>query len=205
MKMNVVKTLAAATFMAISVTSGAQAVTVINATSGLAAPDRLVTFDEVPVADNTAVTTQYASEGVTFSAGVRLETAAFGFANMSGRKLANFFPVTNSFSIFFASDVTDATLAFATFPGTSTFTALLDGTVVESFSASTGLFGTQNVFGFTDILFDEIAITSGGFSGVAVFDTVAFNVSQVPVPASLPLMFGGLAVFASIRARRKTA
>ncbi|MEP1199263.1 VPLPA-CTERM sorting domain-containing protein [Tateyamaria sp.] len=204
--MKVVKTLAAATIMAFVTLTAAQAATVINQTSGLSDPDTLITFDEGALADGTSVSNQF--DGVSFSAGIQINTVTYPFPNVPGRSLRNFFPIAGTVSIFFDADLTDATFSMITNTGISSFTALLDGQEVQTFRGLTTLNSTSNFFGFADILFDEIRIAVGGFNSAMLLDNLAYNVETpptVPLPASLPLMLGGLAAFGVMRVRRKNA
>ncbi|MEQ3708321.1 MAG: VPLPA-CTERM sorting domain-containing protein [Tateyamaria sp.] len=204
--MKVVKTLAAAAIMAFVTLTAAQAATVINQASGLTDPDTLITFDEGALADGTSVSNQF--DGVSFSAGIQINTFTYPFPNVPGRNLRNFSPIAGTFSIFFDADVTDATFSMITNTGISSFTALLDGEEVETFRGLTTVNSTLNFFGFADILFDEIRIAVGGFNSAMLLDNLAYNVEippTVPVPASLPLMLGGLGAFGVMRARRKNA
>ena len=106
------------------------------------------------------------------------------------------------FSISFNDVATDAAFAFASNPGNTTFQALLDGSIVESFIASTDLTSSSNYFGFTGILFDEIHIIPGG-SGGAIYDDIQFNVASVPVPAAAWLFSSGLLGLIGISRRKK--
>ncbi|MEO0380243.1 MAG: hypothetical protein AAF252_08215 [Pseudomonadota bacterium] len=211
--------IAAATLCSVTLMSGAlHAATVSNAASGLSNPDTLVTFDEVPLAQNTPVSNQYEGFGLTVSPGLQVHRLHFPLLNLSGRNLSNYSPIVRTFSLFFAEEVQDATFSMITHTGTSTFTAKLQGAVVETFAAPTRLLTSVNFFGFTDIRFDEIEVTAGGFNGAMILDNVAFNVAEpivtnvpsatplpVPVPGSLPVMVGGMIAFGLLRARRRAA
>ena len=204
--MKAIKTLAAATIMVFVTLTTAQAATVTYQTSGLVDPDTLITFDEGNLANGTFVTNQF--EGVSFSAGIRINTVAYPFPNVPGRNLRNFFPIADTFSIFFDADVTDATFSMITNTGISSFTALLDGVEVETFRAFTTLYSPANYFGFGGILFDEIRVAVGGSNSAMLIDNLAYNLETppaVPLPASLPLMLGGLLAFGLMRRRRKSA
>lgn len=204
--MKVVKTLAAATILAFGTLTAAQAATVTYQTSGLANPDALITFDEGALADGTPVTNQF--DGVSFSSGLQINTVNYPFPNVPARNLRNFSPIAGTFSILFDDDVTDATFSMITNFGISSFTAVLDGVEVETFRALTTLYSPANYFGFTGIVFDEIRVAAGGSNSAMLIDNLAYNWETppaVPVPASLPLMLGGLIVFGVMRARRKSA
>lgn len=208
MKMKMLK-IAAATICTVAAFAGAaSAATISNAASGLANPDALVTFDEVPLAQNTSVSNQFESQGLTFSAGVQMHRLNLPFLNLFGRNLSNYSPITRTFSIFFVDDVSDATFSMLTHFGRSTLTAKLDGQTVESFSAYTYLLARNNFFGFTGLRFDEIEVQAGGFNGAMILDNVSYNSAPLipnPVPGSLPLMAGGAIAFGVLRMRRRSS
>lgn len=177
--------------------ASAQAATVVNSQANLANPEFVIGFDEVALSNGTDVTDQYAAFGATFS-GLKFDDGFAPRPNTNGALLFNF-PVKDA-SVTFAAAVSDATFAFSSNQGQGMFTSLLNGVVVESFTAS--IAGTAspgntvgNVFGFTGSLFDEIRFTTTGSTG-ASFDNLSFNSAPpVPLPASLPLAlaaFGGL-------------
>ncbi|MBT4740951.1 MAG: PEP-CTERM sorting domain-containing protein, partial [Rhodospirillaceae bacterium] len=101
----------------------------------------------------------------------------------------------------FDNDVGSAGFFFRTNATTTTFTALLDGVLVESFAASTNLTNTSNFYGFTDIIFDEIQISvaSGGYN----LDHFQFNEVHIPEPGSLAVFGLGLVGLGALRRRRK--
>lgn len=92
--------------------------------------------------------------------------------------------------------------------GTSTFTALLNGSVVESFSASTDTTSADNFFGFTGITFDEIRIDAGG-NDVMALDNLQLGTTSVPEPTSMALLglasISGIGLRLSQRRRAKVA
>jgi hypothetical protein len=144
----------------------ASAAPVINNT-GISAPTETITFSEFTFASGTSITNQFASLGVTFSSPLFYDVQPVFFptdflANFDLSDHAN-----NPDSIMFAHDQTAAAFAMQTNLGTSTFTALLNGTPVESFNASTDLSflpdlsNASNFYGFSGILFNQIEITSG--------------------------------------------
>ncbi len=196
-----------ATIAALGLVGAAQAATVNGATSGLAGANTELAFDEVSLTTNDIVTDQFAAFGVTFSPNLVYYGNPAEYPNFTDPALGNFSPIVNPFFLDFTSNVTAATFAIVTNLGASTFTALLDGAEVESFSATTDLVSTANFFGFTDILFDQIRVDVGS-NGVMFMDNLAFNaaptVSVVPLPAGLPLLLGALGGFALLRRHRVT-
>ena len=133
-----------------------------------------------------SVTNEYSAFGVEFSPNLVYENLPVSpLPNIDGQHVRNFFPTVNPFSIEFTNNVSSAAFSLATNPGTSTFTALLGGVVVESFSAATTIFDPENFFGFTDIVFDEVQVQVGGGGGLMRMDNIQFEVAATPEPASL--------------------
>ncbi len=168
----------------------------IQSESGLPFPDVAITFDEIVLQNGTPITDQYSSLGITFSNGLLYNP---GTANMSdgivgfeGRRLANFYPVTSVFSIFFSSPVVEAVLGVLA-PNTAFFTALLNGEVVESFQ-NTRPSQTQGFYGFNSIVFDELRIDAAGISGFALVDNIQFT--TIPEPSTGSLLGLGLLLVA---------
>ncbi len=185
-------------------TVSADAAPIINSPTGLASPATTITFSEFVFAPGTPLTTQYSSLGVTFS-NVFYNVAPINATGITPPLANNFAalggPFLNPFSLMFTVPQTSAAFGFLTNPGTSTFTALLNGGVVETFTAPTSLAG--GFFGFTGIAFNEIRVSAGGVNGAAAFDNV--QLAPVPEPATLLLLGTGLAgVGAAVRKRRKT-
>ncbi len=185
-----------AAIAALGIAGASHAATVSGAANGLSGADVALGFDEIALNTNDVVTDQYGAFGVSFSPNLVYYANPADYPNFSDPALGNFSPTVNPFFIDFASNVTAATFAMVSNAGVSTFTALLDGVEVMQFSAGTDTTQTENFFGFTDSLFDQIRIDVGS-NGVMFMDNLAFNVadtpSPVPLPAGLPLMLGALA------------
>ena len=81
------KTAIAAAALLLSQAAGAAAV--IGSTTGLAAPATTITFDEQALAVNSAVTNQFAPQGITFSPYLYY-TPQTGFPNVTGSTVGNF-------------------------------------------------------------------------------------------------------------------
>lgn len=195
----------------LSLATQAGAATINGDTNSLAGADVLLTFSEVAIADGSQVTNEFAAFGVTMGSQVFIDPPNSGgetIPNITGDRLANFNATTvfNPLTILFSTDVTAASVAVGTNTGTTLFEALLNGVLVESFSATTDLTSSANFFGFTGIVFDELRITGGGGNQAAAIDNLGY-VTAIPLPAAgLLLIFGlaGLGVV-SVRSRRRAA
>jgi hypothetical protein len=158
----------------------------------------------------TVLTNQYSSLGVTFS-GLRFDnTFNSGFPNITLPAAVNGAPIINPFLIGFTQPQSKAAFSLVTNSGISTFEALLNNSVVESFSAPTDLNSSTNFYGFTGVTFDAIRITAGGIDGInvglAAIDNIQFGTAtaqSVPEPFStIGTLVGGTAAF---RIRKKLA
>lgn len=184
--------------------TAANADPVINNT-GITSPAETITFSEVPLAEGTPVTNQFASLGVTFSPTLYYDLQAEFFPTDF---LANFDDngdTNDPATIFFANDQTAAAFALQTNPGTTTFEALLNGVEVESFTASTDLSflpdltNASNFYGFSGIVFNEIMVTPNNEYAFQLDNLQLSNAATaVPEPGTLALFgvaLAGLAVF----------
>ena len=91
------------------------------------------------------------------------------------------------FSITFSEDQSAAAFAMVTdIGGTSTFTALLDGAVVESFSTATAFNDSNNFYGFSDIVFDEINVSVVSSDNAMILDNLQ---TQASATAAVPFEF----------------
>ncbi len=165
---------------------------------GLSSADTLITFDEFVFPQNTLVSTEYSSLGVTFSPALNYDNNGGGtFPGQSGHHLANFSPTKSPFSILFTNNVTEAAFGFVTNAGTSTFVALLDGVQVETFDTFTTFNNSSTAFiGFTGIVFNEISI-SPGFNGNASIDNLQFNRGVPEMSSFFSLIIAGILASAS--------
>jgi len=192
----------------LAVSSRAEASSITNST-GLVAPQHTITFSEVPLADGTVLTSQYAALGVTF-AGLYVDSDFVIFSGASNYPACSVgCGITGPFDIFFSSPVSAAALRVFTVTGTTGFQALLNGTLVDSFAAQTVLLTsppfTPAFFGFQGVTFNQIHVIPVGGTAGANIDNIQFNVvpTAVPEPASLLLLATGLtAVAIRVRARR---
>ncbi|WP_310419122.1 PEP-CTERM sorting domain-containing protein [Chamaesiphon sp. OTE_8_metabat_110] len=89
-------------------------------------------------------------------------------------------------------------------PGTSTFNALLNNSVVDTFSTATNNTSSNNFYGFTGVTFDAIRVTAA--NNFATIDNIQFGTAtaqSVPEPFSIiGTLVGGTAAF---RIRKKLA
>ncbi|MEP6503114.1 MAG: PEP-CTERM sorting domain-containing protein [Betaproteobacteria bacterium] len=187
---------------ALLVAGASHAAAVDNAT-GIVGATNTITFSEAGLAADTVVTNQYATYGASFTPNLDQSPQAGFFA---GDYLGNFdfyngTGIASPFEIDFTHAVNGAAFQFISNPGTTTFEALLNGNVVESFSAATST-ATQSYYGFDGVSFDAIRVTVGGSGSAMLLDNLQFRTSSVPEPASLALLGLGLAAVA-LRARRK--
>ncbi|GBF81673.1 hypothetical protein [Aphanothece sacrum] len=182
------------------VLSGAMKIEVIQGATiensfGLNNPQKTITFDDPIFDDGNLLTNEYANFGLEFDPGL-----FFIFPLPSNPPLPNLGlgGVTNSsilseFSLKFLEDQTSAAFSMSTAPTISNFTALLNGSVVESFQAMTDFTQTNNFFGFKDILFNEIRINFANNNQTipnAIIGEVQFGNSvepplEVPEPSSV--------------------
>lgn len=193
--------------------------TLFNNSTGLSSPTTTITFNEVAVAQNAAVTSQFAALGATFT-GLYMDPCVANsgnfFPNMSGRTLGNFSgcsPPTGEhpFSIVFEDDVSEAAFVMIGNGGFPTLTALLNGSIVETgFGASVSISGTTNWYGFTGIVFDEIQVNPAvvqNYSTVRI-DNLQFITApagggtNLPEPATAVLLLVGFGALALMQRRR---
>ena len=169
----------------------------IGSDSGLANPDQWITFSELTFSSNTVITNQFASLGITLSPGHHYNSQ--GSTNFPGID-DDYVGVSEGipFSIFFDSDVTEATFGYAKNPTTVLVEALNNGVVQESFNQSVHHnVAATSYLGFSGIVFDEIRVTANVNEGLV--DNIAFT--RVPEPASLLMMTLGGLMLGSARRR----
>jgi hypothetical protein len=167
--------------------------------AGLTSPDRIITFSEIPLPEDTPVTNQFAALGLTLMPALGYNSQGpTTLPGISGNYLGNnsSLPFGNPFRLHFSAPVTSAVFGLATNPAITTFTAFLSGIEVESFVAATTFNEAEAYIGFADILFDEILISVGGGDGQALIDNVQYEferVDTVPEPPAGHLLALGIA------------
>ncbi len=195
----------------------------IQSTTFLPGPINL-TFDdpsETVLPSATVVTDQFQAQGVDFS-GIRYNPIGHGDVgtpNTTGNDVGDFasnIQAVNPHFIDFVDPTTglpqlvsSADFSLASQPATATITALLGGpggTVVEQFAPHTDLSQTNNIFGFTGILFDTISVTITPDQDAAtkdmadLIDNIQF---KTPEPASLTIF--GLSTIGLLGRRNRRA
>jgi hypothetical protein len=187
--------------------SGIANATFIDNATGLASPVTTVTFSEISLSNGTVVTNQFSAFGVEFGSLSATEGLYFySNAGSPGPGLRNYFPDTyNPFVITFDTAVSEAAFEMTTNGTTDTFTALLNGAVVETISTGTGSF---SFYGFSGIVFDEIRVGIGGDVGNGNgrhmrLDNVQIGATvSVPEPSIIALFAAGLVGIGFARRRQ---
>jgi PEP-CTERM motif len=174
--------------------------TINSSSTGLASPASTITFSEVVLPGGTPLTTQYSAFGVIFSPGFTYDPQPGFFSTAS---IGNFQPITDPVSIFFNSAVNAAAFQFITNPGDSTtFTALLNGSALASFTTPTDL--SQLWFGFSNLTFNQIEINvTTNVNGAFLLDNLQSTPAAVPEPASVLLLGAGILAISGASARKK--
>jgi hypothetical protein len=154
---------------------------------GLSEPHSTITFDEHILPNLTRVTTEYSDLGVTFLPyGLYFDVANNGISGISNFVPNGFggdrFPV----GINFTTPQTVVAFAFTSADGATTFQAFLGGNLVESHSNIAT--GSQSFYGFRDITFDAISLSTSGSSCVfaicpEIVDNIQLSTAANPVPS----------------------
>jgi hypothetical protein len=187
-----------------------QAQHIINNT-GINNPAETITFSEHSFATGTPITNQFSDLGVTFGPALYYDVQPVFFptdflANFDGNGNSS-----NPDAILFNNVQTAAAFAVETNPGTTTFTALLNGVPVDTFTAATTLSflpdtsQDSNFYGFANESFNEIDVNpSNTFFQIDNLQLGSIGSSGTPEPGSIALLGGlSLAGAAVLRRRRR--
>ena len=178
----------------------------INNNFGLQNPTYTINFNEFnPTPALIPITTQYQNYGVIFDGLVSVHSLNPNHMPGVGGN-AIFSNDNHIFSILFTSNQTSAAFAYGANYGQATFSALLNGTVIESFSTSVGPISAKPYYGFTNIVFNEIRFEQGNSPG-GIYTYAAYvdnlQVSTVPEPETYAMLLAGLGLIGGVARRRK--
>lgn len=179
----------------------ASAATFFNNTSGLTGPFTTVDITTPTLSTAALVTTEYSSQGITFSNATYDPQPGF----FTGPSIGNFiFEGTIFPDISFTfSPVSAVAFRFLSNPGTSTFDAYLGAALVASTTFDTDNLDTSQWYGVTGGGFNRIVITAGGNAALLATD---FQLANVPEPASWAMLIAGFGLTgAAMRRRRHVA
>lgn len=186
--------------------AGAAVATPISNSTGLSNPGRIIDFNSNGLAQNAPLDNAYANQGITFSNLFQDSSYSGSFPNTSGGDAINFGQGTYPpFTISFAQAVNEAAFVLVT-NGSSTPSVIesyLNGALVETASVFSSTSNTNDYFGFSNSLFDEIKVTpETAVNGAALIDNLQFTVTDVPEPLSLALLSSALIGLGVARRRR---
>jgi len=191
---------------ALALLSGSARADFFNAETGLAAPDRTVDFESAVLAPNEAVSDQFLDQGLKFDSAFANADMNPAFAHFNGNRVGNFRANVGSltdFAIHFVKPVSAAAFAMVTADGgVSTFEAYFHGSPVETVTAATSLTNPVNIYGFRDIVFDELKIHTNTTDRALIIDNLQFINAPVPEPASVGLLLPGLGLLMWLKRRR---
>jgi hypothetical protein len=180
-----------------------QAGQIVGASSGLASPTSIITFDEIVLAAGASVSNQYPGLGVSFSPSVHYSPQT-GFANIQGNDVGNFYGggPTNPVTLTFTSARTGVAFAMVSNSTSYLFQAKLNNTLVDSFTATVGT-GSSDFYGFMGETFNSITVTSAGNPDYWLIDNIELGPAvATPEPASVALLGAGVLGLSRIRRRR---
>lgn len=187
------------------------AASINNRVFGLTSPDIALDFGANLFAAGTPITNQFAASGVTFgseyyyftSGSTPTPTTAGGYL---GKGTSN---NIQSGSVMFLDPVSAAAFSWRTLTGTTTLTAWLNGSLVETFTAPSANFNSPTsgrFYGFENVTFDELSIFITAPNTNFTLDNLQFtNASVVPLPAAAWLFVSALGVFGYLGKRKVTA
>lgn len=168
---------------------------------GLANPAVSLDFTEVALTNGTVLDDQYAAFGVTFDGLFYNGCPTCVTARPGGTKpdITNFQDIsayTPLTTVRLSSLSSDISFAWASSSGQFAITALRDGDLVESFDVTVADQSDWQTYGFSEILFDEVRIST---PDLLLLDNLRFNtapLAHTPLPNTLALLCGALAALA---------
>lgn len=133
--------------------------------------------------DGSAAASQF--NGITFGSGNYVSNSYSGaYPNMTNSVIANFFPCCQDPTSFsFTATLSELAFAFVSNLQDTTFSAFLNGMLVDSATFSTDYSGRY--VSFLGMSFDEIRITSTGNNDAYILDNMQY---KVPEPEMIGLM-----------------
>lgn len=148
--------LASLSFALVIATAPAQAI--VAATTGIPDPARIVDFGANVLPNFAPATNQFPGVTITNASYFTIGGTSNGIGGGFLTKVLT--PASSTLRLQFAAPVTDASFVYHQVgtSSSSTIRALLAGVVVDSFSGSWTQYQPNNVFGFTNLVFDEIQI-----------------------------------------------
>lgn len=190
-------------FAAIFTFSSSAHAVFFNNAAGLANPQQTITFESVMLSTNQPITTEFQGLGATFSNAFGNPDPSNSYPNVSGNRIGNFQSNVNQsglFSVNFTSDLSEVAFAMVSQTGTSTFQALLNGSLVETATRLTSATDSVNYYGFRDIVFNQVTISVLSNDRALMVDNLQ-TVTSVPEPESWTLLLAGVTLV-SVAARR---